>query len=337
MNTALRVQPPRIQAGTLLRPDTVEVGDPFVFVVTVAVPAGATVEWPQIKDSTAVVNMRAPLRIVDEGTKLGTRRERAEYTLSAWDVGRVPIGLSDVTVRVGSSSLRVPLSDARVFVRSVLPGDSTLHVPKPARDLYLREVPWWERWWPALLVLAALALLAWLWRRHKRRKVAAPAAPLLDPYARALHEFDRLDRLSLADAGETGRWTALAVDVLRWYLEARVPAAHLALTSGEVLEAVAPNPHVPHDRLYSLLADVDIIKFAAHPVSAERARRLAGEARAIVEHIEASERATREAARAAADAAARAADAERRAAEEAARRASVTTRSDRRGPPAGVP
>ena len=37
----------RVKAGYLVRPDTVEVGDPFTLVVTVVVPEGSRIEWPR--------------------------------------------------------------------------------------------------------------------------------------------------------------------------------------------------------------------------------------------------------------------------------------------------
>lgn len=325
----------RVQVATLVRPDTVEVGDPFTFVVTVAVPADARVEWPTIRDSTAVVAMRGPVRIIDEGTTLGTRRERAEYDLAAWDVGALSLGLDEATVRHGSTSVRVPLSEAKVVVRSVLPGDSTLHVPKPARGLFPRVVPWWQQWWPALLVLGALAALWWWWRRRRRTAAATPPVPL-DPYLRAQHAFARLERLALADAGEAGRAVALALDVLRRYLVARVPAAQLSLTSDELLAAVADDDRIPHDRLRSLLVDADSIKFAARVVSAPRSREMAAEAQALVDAVEQSEQARRAAELAAQQAALDAEALARRDAEESARKASRRPSRDVRGPKAGA-
>lgn len=325
----------RVKAGSLVRPDTVEVGDPFTFVVTVVVPANARVEWPSIQDTSAVVAMRGPVKVIDEGTKLGSRRERAEYTLSAWNVGSLPLGMPDAIVRYGNTTMRVPLADAKVFVRSVLPGDSTLHVPKPALALFERVVPWWQRWWPALVILAALGVLWWLLRRRKRARAARSAVTGLDAYGRAMHEFDRLERLGLADAGEEGRYVALAVDVLRLYLVHRVPGALLSLTSGELMDVLASDARVPHDRVWSLLADVDSIKFAARMVSPSRARELAATARSIVEEIEQRERARHAAEEAARKAAEAAAARERQDAEEAARKASRAPRKTR-GPRTGA-
>ncbi|MCO4101605.1 hypothetical protein [Gemmatimonas sp.] len=324
----------RVRAGTMVRPDTVTVGDPFIFVVTISVPANARIEWPTIADSSAVVAMRGPVKITDEGTKLGMRREKAEYSLSAWDVGSLPLNMPDAMVRIDGSATRVPLTNARVFVRSVLPGDSTLHIPKPARDLFPRVVPWWQQWWPALLVLAALGLLWFLWKRRRRAAVTRKAPVPLDVYGRALHEFDRLDQIGLADAGEAGRYVALSVDVMRLYLAARAPDAALALTSAELLEALADDVRLPHDRLLSLLADVDGIKFAARRVSPERARELAGGARTVVEHVERVEQERRAAEEAARKAAAAAVEREKHDLEDSARRASRKPRGPKSG--AGV-
>jgi hypothetical protein len=324
----------KVRAGTLVQPDTVEVGDPFTFVVTVAVPANARVEWPTLADSAAVVTMREPVRIVDEGTKVATRRERAIYTLSAWDIGPQSLNMPDAVVHYGSTSMRVPMGNARIFVRSVLPGDSTQHIPKPARDLFPRVLPWWQQWWPALLVLAALGLLWWLWKRRRRAAAARTVVSTLNPYARAIHEFDRLDRLGLADAGEAGRYVALAVDVMRLYLASREPAATLSLTSGELLDVLANDTRIPRDRVQSLLADVDGIKFAARMVSPARARELAAGARSIVEHIDRVERERRAAAEAAQRAAAAAAAREKQDVEDKARRASRGSRGPKSG--AGV-
>lgn len=317
-----QAQATRVQAGSLVRPDTVEVGDRFTFVVTVAAPEGARIEWGAITDTSAWVAQMGAVRIVDEGTKLGVHRERAEYTLTAWNVGQQPLGVPDATIRAGGAVTKVPLGDARVFVRSVLPADTAQQVPKPARDLFQRELPWWQRWWPALLVLAALALLWWLWRRRKKAKAGAAGPAPLNPFQRAMHEFERLERLHLADAGECGRYVALATDVMRLYLAARVPNAVLSLTSAELLLVALEDDRVPRDRLISLLADADGVKFAARAVTPDRARELAAEARGIVTEIERVETLRRAAEEAARQAAEQQAARERAAVEEAARKAS---------------
>lgn len=278
-----------VRAGFLVRPDTVEVGDPFTLIVTVVVPEGARVEWPTMSDSTAMVVRRAPTKITTETQRAGGRTERATYALAAWNVGTLPIAVGNVIIRYGANTLTVPVTNASVFVRSVLSGDSSMYRPKPPRDLFPRVVPWWQRWWPVLVLLAVLGVLWWL-RQHRRPPAGARSDALRDPYARALHDFERLDRLALADAGERGRYVALAIDVLRSYLAQRQPLVLLSMTSSELVSAMAHDSRVPHDRLLSLVTTGDEVKFARHGLSVARAHALVAEARAVVDVVEAAER-----------------------------------------------
>ena len=332
--TADSLQSPRptLRAGFLVRPDTVTVGEPFTLVVSIEVPNGATVQWPSITDSTAIVAMRAPTRVMSE-VRGEVRRETAEYALAAWNVGILPIGLADASVRLASGIVPVPLRAARVVVRTVLPGDTSLHVPKPARAPFPLVVPWWEQWWPALLVAAVLAALWWTWRRWRRRRAPVVTSKPLDVFARAMHDFERLEKLALVDAGERGRAAALAVEVARTYLAARNPTATLAHTTSGLLAAITDDARIPHDRLASLLHDVDRIKFARDGVSALRANALHREARVVVELVESAERARQQARQDALREAERAERSTRNADEDRSRRAA---RRSTKGPPAGV-
>jgi hypothetical protein len=105
---------------------------------------------------------------------------------------------------------------------------------------------------------------------------------VVDPFERAVAEFQRIEALGLLDAGERGRYVTLTVEVLRDYLAARYAEADLSLTSTELQRTVRPFPHVPTDRLTRLLTDADLIKFARRPVSTERAREIGREARIVV-------------------------------------------------------
>ncbi|MCC6242370.1 MAG: hypothetical protein IT353_05990 [Gemmatimonadaceae bacterium] len=311
---------PAIRAGTVVRPDTVAIGDPFTLRVTIEVPAAATIEWPSITDTAATVSMRAAPKVSIE-SRGDIRRETADYVLAAWNIGTLPIGLPDVSVRLTDGVTAIPLTDARIVVQTVLPADTSLHVPKPARGLFLRPVPWWELWWPVAAIALAFALLWWVLRR-RRRRVVAVARPPVDVFVRAMHDFERLHRLALIDVGERGRAVALAVEVLRTYLAARIPSAVLSLTSAELAQAVHDDRRVPHDRLATLLFDADQIKFAHESITTAHAGKLQQDARALVESVEAADQAQRQAQREAArEAEARRAD-ERRAEEDRARRAS---------------
>ena len=275
----------RVRAGVAVRPDTVTVGDPLTVVVRVEAPAGATVTFPLGPDSAAAVAPLDSRRVAQQPGAAGVVDHLATYRLAAWDVGDQPIALGgDVVVRVGDAERRVPLGALRVHVRSVLPADSALRVPKPARAPLPDAAPIWVRWWPWLLAALALLLLsAWLVRRWLRKRAERPKE---DAYRRAVGEFERLERMGLVEAGERGRHVALAVEVLRDYAAERLPAVPTSHTSTELLRALDANPDVPHDRLARLLEDADLVKFAAAPVAAEGARAASAEARAVVDEIE---------------------------------------------------
>ncbi len=279
-------QSPRVRAGTVVQPETVTVADPFTLTVTVEVPVNARVEWPAL-DTAGVITQRAAIQISDKAVG-DVRQETATYRLSAWDTGAVTIAMPEAVVRFADSRVvRVPLN-AQVYVESVLPGDTTQHVPRPARDLFPRVIPWWEQWWPTVAIALALALIFWLLRR-KKRSVRNRAAGAVDAYTRAMQDFDRLDRLALADSGERGRYVALSIEILRSYLARRVGTVTLSQTSTEVVHAVQNDTRVPVTRLAPLLLATDGVKFGNVSVSSTYAHSLAAEARAIVSEVEKAE------------------------------------------------
>ena len=275
-----------VQLGVSTRPESVTVGDPLELRVRVRAPARATIAFPDGPDSSAQVQAIASRAIVGAADASGTDRT-AVYRLVAWDVGEVPAKLGDVVVALDGVERRIPLGDVIVKVHSVLPADTTLRVPKPPRPPFDVTIPWWRRWlWWILAALALIALLGWwVWhRRHRRR----PDASTADALAFAEREFSRIEALGLVEAGERGRHVALMVEVLRDYLALRLPEARASLTSSELLAALERVRAVPVARLATVLHEADLIKFARRVVTAERARELGREARAIAREIDAA-------------------------------------------------
>jgi len=274
---AARAQTFQVRSGVVVAPDSVTVGDAFRVTVGIRAPLGATIEFPRSTDSTGAVQSLDPVA-VRTSPDTAAMEQYADYRVAAWDVGMQRIRLDDAIVRYNGAERRVSLSGS-VFVKSVLPADTAQRVPKPPRDVFeVNPFPWWLL---ALLAAAAIAigLLLWWWIRRRRR----PAhAVIVDPFERAVAEFQRIEGLGLLDAGERGRYVTLIVEVLRDYLAARYTEADLSLTSTELQHTVRTMPHVPSDRLTRLLTDADLIKFARRPVSTERAREIGREAKIVV-------------------------------------------------------
>jgi hypothetical protein len=267
---------PRIQRGVQVQPDTVRVGDPFWVSVRVRTDRGATIAFPNTPDSGAVEALDRV--VVTPSADTTVTEQTAAYRVAAWDVGHQPIRFSDVVVSVGGVERRVALDDIAVFVQTVLPADSTLHVEKPQRGVLELRPPWWRWLLVALAALAIMGLLWWLYRRLRRR---AKAAVVRDPWEVAEEEFERVEAMGLVSAGERGRHLSLMVEVLREYLARVLPAARTSLTTVELLGALRGEGRVPSNRLAALLAEADLVKFARRGLTSERATQLGAEARAI--------------------------------------------------------
>jgi len=270
-----------MQIGVRASPDTVTVGEPFRLVVRVRAPRGAAIGFPVGPDSGLAVEAVDP-RVVQRAADTTAVDETAFYRLVAWETGMQVAHLGTVVVSVAGTDHRVAIAGDRVYVRSVLPADTALQKPKPARDIVPAVRPWWIWLLVALAALAALGLLIWWWRR--RRRPGTP--PDVDAYDEARREFARIEAMALLDAGERGRYVALTVDTVRDYLAARVPAADRSLTSGELLQALQDVSVVPREQLAPVLEESDLVKFARRPITNVRAAELARDAHAVVDDTE---------------------------------------------------
>lgn len=269
-----------VQMGYTITPDTVVIGQPFNFFIKIHAPKGVRFEFPAGPD-TAMQNGVRPIELRGEkivnvvaDTAIGL------YHLVAWDVGVQPLRIPDVRITAEGQERIASLARASVFVKSILPADTTLRVPKPPRPLIVLPV---FNWWPWIALLAALILTAfgwWLWRRYRNRPQAT-----IDPYVRAQREFARIEQKQLLESGRAAEYFAAMVDVVREYLAARVPGLRRSDTSTELLRTMQPRDGVEAE-LPAILERADLVKFARAGVSAAEARPVRDVARAIVDHVE---------------------------------------------------
>ncbi len=278
------------QVTARISPDSVGVGQPVTVELRVRAPLGADVRFPVLPDSNEFVEPLDPRAIRDASTASMLDRT-AVYRLIAWDTGQRRVQFGDITVVRDGAEVRYPVRLPPIRVRSVLPADSALRVPRPEREPF--PVP--GGWWRVLVALAVVLPLAWFaWRAWRRRGLARQAE---GPDAAALADegFAHAARLGLLDAGEHGRFALTHVEVMRRYLGARFPEAGPSRTAREVADALvgADFPILP-ERVAELLLRSEPIAFARAPLTAEEAKRIAVEARAIVRDVETAWRARRE-------------------------------------------
>jgi hypothetical protein len=270
-----------VQMGFRVSPDTVLIGQPFNLFIKVRAPTGVRFEFPAGPDTTTLNGIR-PIEL--RGEKLVTMLADtavALYHVVAWDIGTQPLRFADVRVTLDGQERRLPLGGASVFVKSVLPADTSLRVPKPPRPLVVLPVFNWLLWLALLAAAIAAALAWWAWRRYRNR----PKVPL-DPYVRAQREFARIEQRRLLEEGRYAEYYAAMVDVAREYLVARVPGVRRSDTSTELLRTMQPKEGVEAE-LPGLLERADLVKFARAEVSLDEAKEAGLAMRAIVDHVEA--------------------------------------------------
>lgn len=271
--------PGRVQAGILVRPETVTVGSHFTVIARVRAPAGTNVTFARRPDSTAQVDTAAPMSV--ETRSAGGRVEAtATYVLAAWDTGRVALTLPPARLTGAFGEREVPLV-ASVQVRSVLPADTTLRVPRPPRALIAVASSVWPWWLAGLLVgLIAGAGAVIAWRRWRRRR-EAPLAPA----EWALRELARIDEAGWLASGDAARHAVAVSNVLRGYLE-RMSIAPASATTRELARELDGFPAVPAERVVGMLDEIDLVKFARAPMAAERARVLTDATRDVIRSVE---------------------------------------------------
>lgn len=279
------VQNPRtdlqVQMGYRVSPDTVLIGQPFNLFIKVLAPKGVRFEFP-VGPDTASANGVRPIELQGEKivSMLGDTAV-ALYHLVAWDIGTQPLKIPDVRVTFEGQERRPSLAGASVFVKTVLPADTSLRVPKPARPLIVLPVINWMLWLGLLAAAIAAVLLVWAWWRWRNRP-----KPPVDPYAHAQQEFARIEARHLLEDGLYAIYFTEMVDVAREYLAARVPGVRRSDTSSELLAAMKPRDGV-ESVLPQILEQADLVKFARADIPLADAKLAGQDLKAIVDSVEA--------------------------------------------------
>jgi hypothetical protein len=272
-----------VEVAARIAPDTVRIGEPFVVTLRIRAPKDAAVTFPAGPDSGGAAEALDP-RGLSSTSDTTSSEYTATYRLAAWDMGHQAVVFAPAVVRRGGADETVPFGDLTILVQPTTPGDAAHRVPRAARALFALPRVWWPAWKIAVAVLAPLLLL-WLIARWWRRRPGHDV-PGTDPYTVGMRDFEALDGLGLLDAGEPGRYIALATGITRTYLVRRLAPASMAFTSAELEAALADDRRVPHARLDVLLAESDRVKFARDALSAAEARALGADARRMLEEVE---------------------------------------------------
>lgn len=272
----------QVQMGTVVRPETVTVGQHFTATVRIRVANGVQLRVPAAPDTSARVDTaRAAERHSTAGPEF--TETTISYVLAAWDTGVQKLGLGGIGMSSAGRERLVPLADLSVYVKSVLPPDTALRKPKPPRPAVSVSVFNWLVWAIAAgigLLLGLLGLLTWLWRRRRRSTLDQP-----EPFAWAEREFAQVESSGWLDGGEPERYAMAMAEIMRRYVSLIDPDVASSLTTREIAAVIHGSAMLPVERVVRVLERVDPLKFAAGRVGREEAARIGGESRLLVADI----------------------------------------------------
>jgi hypothetical protein len=276
---------PKVTVAAVASKAAVGLGEVFAVEVKASGPAGTSYTFPgELVDET--VELRTPPAASTSPVPAVIHRyEAAVFSLNQAQIPPIPVRyrLADGTTGEAATA---PLD---LKVDTVLPKDPQQQKPADIRGPLPVSIgrAFWVALGVALVCLAALA--AWLLRRRRSPvPVAEPAAPPEPADAEALRALDALAGAGLLAAGEYRTFYIRLAAVAKRYLERRLGAPVLEMTTAETLAFLRGQPSA--DDLLPTVREVassaDRIKFARGEGLVAEAERHLDEVRRLVMTLE---------------------------------------------------
>jgi hypothetical protein len=246
---------------SLINPDSLTVGDRFLFTNTISKIDGYRIVPSPLSDSLGDATVLSHIFKVE---RTPTGSEVYACTLAVYKPGLATIPTFKFMVTNDSGKIAQIAGDSlRVTIHSVLPADTAgldiadIKGPRPLRGPI----------WPYIVIPLALALIIFVGLRLRgilRGKVQVPMAPLRPAWEVAI---ERLDSLKAERHIEFGRFKQFYFElsmIVRGYLEGRYETPAVESTTYELeddgkLKAISDDLY---RRLFGFFRRADLVKFA---------------------------------------------------------------------------
>jgi hypothetical protein len=279
--------PPPVAVTATASKAEVTVGETITVELKATGPAGTTFTFPGEAETDVFELRTPPVDPKAPAPQPGTHRyEAAVYAVGEATLPPIPVRyrLSDGTEGEAASE---PIA---LKVVSLLPKDPQERKLADVRGP--QSVGIGRAFWIALvaaLVLVA-ALAAWLVRRRRKKETpGVPATPVVPADVEALRALEALQASSLLARAEYRAFYIRLAEIAKRYLERRLGAPVLEMTTAETLAFLRSHAH--GGDLVPVVRDVaeaaDRIKFAKGQGLAEEAERHLAAVRALVPALEA--------------------------------------------------
>ena len=213
------------------------------------------------------VELRAP-SVIDTVRKDNRLRITFDIPVQSFDSGYYNIpGIEFIsgvdTFRSNRVALRVlPVNN----VTAETPIEEYANIAKPEGGNIFDSLPDWlfNYWWLLLIIVAALGVVFWLWRRYKSNGGILPKKPEPTPYESAISGLKELQSRKLWENGMEKEYYTELTDILRTYLYRRFGINAVEMTSRQILAALSKNNDTKERRgmIRQILDMADFVKFA---------------------------------------------------------------------------
>jgi hypothetical protein len=260
----------------------IRLGESFSLTLKAVIEDGQRVVWPVMPDSIGPhfdILQKGPVdTLPDEARKGMELLQKIEATSFDSGMHTMPVFAFDIISANGDTAHII--TDPLTFQVLTVPVDTT----KAIKDIHgVVDVPFdigeYIPWILVGLVIAALLVAGiYLWLKRKRPEApAAPVAPSIPAWERALIALEEIGKEKVWQSGRDKIYHSAITDTLRIYLEEQFKLPALESTTDETMNMVRKvlSDKDVNESLRQILVLADLVKFAKEkPLPAEHDRSL---------------------------------------------------------------
>ena len=245
--------------------ESLRVGDEFIIVIKADYPEEIKLSEPAAKAAEGAFVLKSEPQLKSK-VRNGRKYDEYTFTLSVFDTGELETPSFEFFWydREGNQQAVVSPS-GKIYIRSVLPTDTTgidikdIIGPKPL------PTRWWMYILIALAVLAVGSVIYWLYKRRVKA-VEIPETPPEPPYDIAIRRLIQLKDENLPGKGKIKLYYSELSEIIRQYIQGRFDIVAVEATTYELKKRLK-HSELPNEKSVTALEILnrsDMVKFAKH-------------------------------------------------------------------------